>query len=297
VSIVYVSSIQAGKDCLRLIKDTVPIDCVVTIDPQMAASSNVRGYVDFSDMGIAVRHVHRYSMKDPQDVQMIKDLAPRLVIVNGWNRLIPQPILVLPGDGCVGFHGSWKPLPFGRGRSPITWAILRGETQFFLHLLHLDDGVDSGDVIDTVRFDIAPDDTCASVHGKVAIMSARLLMRNTAKILDGTAPRTPQTGEPTYLPKVTSATGLIDWRVPMREICNLVRAMTRPYGGAFSDIDYGGRRVRMVIWDAVPFSYDMEFGGRAGGIVHELDGKPLVKCRDGILLVKDFTLAPPSSSN
>jgi methionyl-tRNA formyltransferase len=235
-------------------------------------------------------------MTDPRDVQMITDLEPRLVIVNGWNRLIPPSILALPKHGCVGFHGSWKPLPFGRGRSPITWALLRGERQFFLHLFHLDDGIDSGDVIDMVRFDITPDDTCASVHGKVAILSARLLMRNVPRILAGTAARTPQAGEPTYLPKVTPEVGLIDWTAPMQRICNLVRAMTRPYGGAFGDVDYQGQRTKMFIWEAVPFSHDIDFEGRVGVIVHVLHGKPLIKCRDGIMLVKDFSLvAPPGS--
>lgn len=296
MSIVYVSSLQAGKDCLRLIRDALAIDCVVTIDPQLAMSARVSGYVDFSDLGIPVRHVHRYSMTDPRDVQLMKELAPHLVIVNGWNRLIPPGVLALPTNGCVGFHGSWKPLPFGRGRSPITWAILRGETEFFLHLFHLDDGVDAGDVIDTVRFDITPYDNCASVHGKVAVMSARLLMRNVARILNGTAARSPQVGEPTYLPKVTPAVGLIDWTAPMQSICNLVRAVTRPYGGAFSDIDFQGKRTRMFIWDAVPFSHDIDFGGPAGVIVYELNGKPLIKCQDGTMLVKDFTVvAPPSS--
>jgi methionyl-tRNA formyltransferase len=296
VSVVYVSSLQAGKDCLKLIRDAITIDCVVTIDRKLAEHSQVSGYVDFSDLGFPVRHVHRYSMMDPRDVQIIRDLAPRLVIVNGWNRLIPPAVLTLPKNGCVGFHGSWRPLPFGRGRSPITWAILRGETQFFLHLFHLDDGIDSGDVIDTVRFDITPYDTCASVHGKVAIMSARLLLRNVDGILAGTTARTPQAGEPTYLPKVTAADRLIDWTAPMQTICNLVRAMTRPYGGAFSDIDYQGRRTRMIIWDAFPFSHEIDFEGEAGVIVHELGDKPLIKCRDGIMLVKDFTLvAPPGS--
>jgi len=296
VSVIYVSSLEAGKDCLRLIRNTVTIDCVVTIDPELAVSARVSGYVDFSDLDIPVRHVHRYSMTDPRDVQTIQELAPSLVIVNGWNRLIPPPVLALPKVGCVGFHGSWRPLPFGRGRSPITWAILRGETEFFLHLFHLDDGIDSGDVIDTVRFDITPYDTCASVHGKVAITSAQLLRRNVARILDGTAARTPQAGEPTYLPNVTTGDRLIDWTAPMQAICNLVRAMTRPYDGALGDIDHEGKRTRMIIWDAVPFSRDIVLEGESGLIVHELHGKPLIKCRDGIMLVKDFTLVTPPSS-
>lgn len=294
MSVVYVSALQAGRECLRLIKDEIQIDCVVTIDGQQASRANVNGHADFSDLGIPVRCVHQFSMKDKRDVEMIKDLVPHLIIVNGWNRLLPPPILEIPKVGCVGFHGSWKPLPFGRGRSPITWALVNGETRFFLHLFYLDAGIDSGDIVDTAQFDITPHDTCASVHGKVGIMSAKLLMRNMPKLLDGTASRTPQIGVPTYLPKRTPQDGRIDWTKRMYEICNLVRAVTRPYGGVFSDIEYQGKRVTMRIWDAVPFSYDMELDGRVGAIVHELWGKPLIKCRDGIMLVKDFTLSPPS---
>jgi methionyl-tRNA formyltransferase len=290
-SIVYISSLQSGKECLRLVKDKIRIDHVVTIDPRMAERAAVSGYADFADTGIHVCHVGQYSMKSPGDFELIRSLAPRLIIVNGWNRLIPRAILDLPRVGCVGIHGSWKRLPFGRGRSPITWALVKGEQRFFVHLFYLDEGVDSGDVIDTVQFDITPYDTCATVHAKVGIVSARLLITNVSKILDGTAQRTAQAGEPTYLPKRTSEGGLIDWTMRMEEICNLVRAVTRPYGGAFTDIEYQGRRVTMYIWDAVPFSYEIEFDGTVGAIVHGLDGKLLIRCRDGTMLVKDFTVA------
>ena len=290
--VVYVSSLSAGKECLQRIKDHIAIDHVVTIDRHTADRAKVGGYADFTDLGIAVRHAHEYSMKGAPDWQMVKDLAPDLMIVNGWNRLIPAAILGLPRLGCVGFHGSWKPLPFGRGRSPITWAILNGATQFFLHLFHLDEGVDSGDVIDTARFDITPHDTCGTVHAKLGMVSAALLVENVPRILDGTASRTPQAGVATYLPKRTPEEGLIDWTMRVDEVCTLVRAVTRPYGGAFTHIDYRGRRVRMVVWDAVPFSYDIQLTGSVGSVVHELDGRPLIKCRDGILLVKEFSQEP-----
>lgn len=292
MSVVYVSSLHAGKECLRLITDRIAIDYIVTIDRRMATSAKVSGYADFADSGIEVRYVHQYSMKSSRDWQMVKELAPDLIVVNGWNRLIPPAILALPRVGCVGFHGSWKPLPFGRGRSPITWSILNDAAQFFLHLFYLDEGIDSGDVIDTVRFDITPHDTCETVHAKVGIVSAALLTKNVPKILGGTASRTPQTGAATYLPKRTPEEGLIDWTMRMDEICRLVRAVTRPYAGAFSDIDYQGTPVKMVIWDAVPFSYDIQLEGTVGTIVHELDGRPLIKCKDGILLVKEFTHSP-----
>ena len=290
--IAYVSSLGAGKECLRLIKDRIAIDHVVTINRDTAERAKVGGYADFTDLGIAVSHVREYSMKGEHDRQMVMSLDLDLMIVNGWNRLIPASILDLPRLGCVGFHGSWKPLPFGRGRSPVTWAILNRATEFFVHLFYLDEGVDSGDVIDTARFDITTHDTCQTVHGKIGTLSAALLLQNVPLILDGTAPRTPQAGIPTYLPKRSAEQGLISWTMRMDEVCTLVRAVTHPYGGAFTDIDYRGRQVRMVVWDAVPFTYDIELAGPVGSVVHELDGHPLIQCRDGLLLVREFTQLP-----
>jgi methionyl-tRNA formyltransferase len=175
MSVVYISSLETGKECLKLVQDKIQIDHIVTIDQQIAEHAKVSGYTEFGNTDIPIRYARQYSMKNLGDCRMIRDLAPQLIIVNGWNRLIPKSILDIPTYGCVGFHGSWNPLPFGRGRSPITWAILNGETRFFLHLFYLDEGVDSGDIIDTVRFDITPYDTCATVHGKVGIVSAKLL--------------------------------------------------------------------------------------------------------------------------
>jgi methionyl-tRNA formyltransferase len=219
----HVSSLQAGQECLRLIKDRIVIDHIVTIDPGLAARVRVAGYADFRGLGSEVHHLHTYSMKDSRDRQLVRDLAPDLMIVNGWNRLIPSPILDIPWAGCVGFHGSWKPLPFGRGRSPVTWAILNDATEFYLHLFYLDEGIDSGDVIDTMRFDLTPDDSGQTVLATIAKVSASMLLTNVGRILDGTAPRRPQTGTATYLPKRKPEEGLIDWTMPVKDVVRLVR--------------------------------------------------------------------------
>jgi methionyl-tRNA formyltransferase len=291
MSVVYVSSVDMGKECLRLIKGRVPIDHVVTITPLQAERARVSGYVDFTDMGIPTHHLGQYSMKDPADVELVRGLKPELVIVNGWNRLIPRPILELPRCGVVGLHGSATPLPEGRGRSPITWALVTGASQFFFHLFYMDEGVDSGEVIDRMRFDLTPVDTCGTVFSKLAIVGARLLERNVPRILDGTAARVRQVGEATYLSKWTPEGGRIDWAMGLAATLNLVRGVTRPYSGAFGEIEYGGRRVTMRIWEAAPFSREIHFDGAAGTVVHHCQGKPLIKCGDGgIMLINDFAI-------
>jgi methionyl-tRNA formyltransferase len=124
-------------------------------------------------------------------------------------------------------------------------------------------------------------------------------MRNLAAIVDGTALRTPQIGGPTYLPKVPQSIGLIDWTASMQQVRNLVRATTRPYRGAWCDIRYRGNSVRMVIWDAMPYSNDgMPYSHDAapqlptGAIAGEFEGLPLIRCGDGVMLIKEFTVEP-----
>ncbi len=290
MSIVYISASEGGKECLRRIKDKVKVNYLVTINQDVATRASVSGYVSFRDTDIPTYYVNEYSMKNDKDIEMIRSLNPYLIIVNGWNRLVPKFILSLPKFGCLGFHGSWKKLPFGRGRSPINWAIINGERQFILHLFYLDEGVDSGNVIDTTTCDITPYDTCATVHGKVAMMAARLLIKNIPAILKGETKGTPQTGEPTYLPKRSPENGLIDWNKSTEEIYNFVRALTKPYPGAFTFLNFKGRKVKMHIWEAVPFDYRIDFEGEVGTIVDELLGKPIIQCKDGTLYVKDYTI-------
>ena len=290
MSVIYISSLEMGKDCLRLVRGRIPIDYVLTIDADQAEQARVSGYADFADLGIPTRYVSQYSMKAPRDVDLVRALAPDLIIVAGWNRLVPRAVLDIPRCGAVGLHGSADPLPAGRGRSPISWALVTGAPQFFLHLFHLDEGVDSGDVIDTTRFDLTPVDTCGTVFAKIAIVGAQLLVRNVPRILDGTAARTPQVGQATYLRKRTPEGGRIDWTMGLDAIVNLVRAVTRPYDGAFAEIDDGGRRVTMRIWEAAPFSRDINFDGTVGAVVYRWQGKPLIKCADGVLLVTEFAM-------
>ena len=290
MSVVYVSALETGKTCLALLRGKLAIDHVVTIDVALAERARVSGYADFRDMGVPTHHVTRYSMTGAEDRALLESLSPDLLIVNGWNRLLPRSILDVARCGAVGLHGSAHHLPAGRGRSPVTWALVDGATEFFLHLFHLDDGADSGDIIATARFDLTRAETCATLLAKVGIVSARLLADHVPRILAGTASRTPQAGEPTYLRRRTPEEGRIDWALPVETIENLVRGVTRPYPGAFGDVEYGGRRVRMRIWDAVAFSRAIAFEGPVGTVVHEIDGRPLVKCGDGTLLVREFTV-------
>src|SRR5699024_4620373 len=143
-------------------------------------------------------------VNSPESVSAIRELAPDLVAVVGWTRLIGDELLDLPSRGCVGFHASL--LPHNRGRAPVNWAILRGEHETGNTMMLLDAGVDTGNIVDQRRTPIHPEDTCATVYERVAELGAAMLTGNMGPLLRG---------EVTPLRQDESKASLLPKRVPM----------------------------------------------------------------------------------
>jgi methionyl-tRNA formyltransferase len=152
---------------------------VGNVDPQTSA---VIAALDETDH--TVTHV--------RDARFLRPLAilgkPDLIIVAGWRRLIPPDILAIAPT--IGFHSA--KLPEYPGRAPVYWALVRGDSHTENTLLYLDEGVDSGDIIDSRTIALAQDMTPELVYQHMARTAAEMLTEHLPGILDGTAPRTPQ---------------------------------------------------------------------------------------------------------
>jgi methionyl-tRNA formyltransferase len=122
------------------------------------------------------------------DPSLVRGLRPDLIVVAGWRRLIPPDILALAPT--VGFHSA--KLPEYPGRAPVPWALLRSDTETANTMLYLNEGVDSGDIIDSRTIPIPPDATPEWLYGRMASTLVEMLHRHLPALLDGTAPRTPQ---------------------------------------------------------------------------------------------------------
>ena len=173
------------------------------------------GFVDLAPLARS-RDVPVWRCADlnaPESIEHVRRLRPDLIVVVGWTRLLCAALLAVPRHGCVGFHASL--LPRYRGRAPVNWAILRGETVTGNTMMYLDAGADTGDIIDQRAVPIGPDDTCATVYDEVAAAGAAMLRAHLPALLAGTAPRRPQgvaDGPP--LPKRTPRMGMTDWDRP-----------------------------------------------------------------------------------
>lgn len=206
-------------------------------------------------------------------------LEPDLLVVVGWSQLIGSTLLAMARCGCVGFHASL--LPRDRGHAPVNWAILRGESRTGNTMMLLDRHADTGDIVAQTVIPIGPDDTCATVYAEVGRSGARMLLEHLPALLDGSVRRTPQTcdgGE--MLPRRVPDMGITDWTRSRREVHDWVRALTKPYPGAFTLL--GGRRV--MVWETRLESEPGPWGGPGEILRADRDGIQ-VGVGDGSILV------------
>lgn len=248
--VMFVGAVHEAVPALSVLLDSeAEVIDVVTLPA--ARAGGAAGFVDLEPLAIARGvPVHRSAdINSPGSVDRIRCMRPDLIVVTGWSRLLSGELLAVPRRGCVGFHASL--LPHNRGRAPVNWAILRGETMTGNTMMYLDAGADTGDIIDQRPVRIEPSDTCATVYDKVGAAGADMLGYHLRALLDGTAPRCPQgrlegtrrtAGPP--LPKRTPAMGITDWNRPAFAVHDWIRALTRPYPGAFAFL--GDRKI--MLW-------------------------------------------------
>lgn len=268
------------------------VDAIVTLPGEQAEKAGVTNWVDLEPFAeahhIPLHRVELYSMKSRADAELMRSLNAEVALVVGWQRLIPPDLIDLAALGFIGFHGSANFLPWGRGRSPINWSIIEGRDRFILHMFFITPGVDSGDVIGFEVYDICREDTCRSVYYKTAMAQATLIHRFLPKILEGNCPRYPQVGEEFYYPKRTAEDGRIDWNLPGEDVCRLVRAVTRPYPGAFGLL--AGERVR--IWRCQYFGENLLTEhlrpGEVAFVSSNMWAEVVVRCGRGAVLIDDY---------
>ena len=200
-------------------------------------------------------------------VRRVRAFNPDILFSFFYRDLLKPAILEIPPRGCLNLHASL--LPKYRGRCPINWVLVNGETETGVSLHYMTPKPDDGDIVCQRRIPIEDDETAKSLHEKASRVSSEMLDEILPHIADGTAPRKPQdASQTTYFGGRRPADGEIDWTRPAGEVRNLVRAVTRPYPGAFS---FQGER-KCFFWTV------SEVGGYTGrapqGTVVSLD--PLV---------------------
>ncbi|WP_148875463.1 bifunctional UDP-4-amino-4-deoxy-L-arabinose formyltransferase/UDP-glucuronic acid oxidase ArnA [Serratia marcescens] len=179
----------------------------------------------------------------PLWVDRIRDLQPDVIFSFYYRHMLSDEILSLAPLGGFNLHGSL--LPRYRGRAPVNWALVNGETETGATLHKMVKRPDAGDIVGQQKVTIADNDTALTLHKKVLEAAQAVLKEQLPKLKNGTATFTKQDeSQASYFGRRTAADGEILWHKSAKEINNLVRAVTEPYPGAFS---YLGQR-KLIVW-------------------------------------------------
>lgn len=207
-------------------------------------------------------------------VRLISGHAPDFIFSFYYRSLLATPVLRLARQGALNMHGSL--LPDYRGRAPVNWAILHGESWTGATLHYMVQRADAGDILDQQAVPILADDDARTVMGKVTVAAEIVLARSLPHLIAGTAARRPQdprAGQ--YFGRRRPEDGRIDWRWPAQRIHNLVRAVAPPFPAAFGEV--AGATWWIYRTRRVPDRQQVPGEPR----LFATDGKLLVSCGDG----------------
>ena len=184
--------------------------------------------------GIPVLQPRR--LRDPKFTEQLEQLAPDVIVVAAYGKIIPEFILNLPQYGCVNVHASL--LPKYRGAAPIQWAILDGEPETGVSIMQMNEGLDEGDILNMSRVAISDTETGGSLFDKLAAEGGRLLVETLQLLEEGKIrPEKQPADSPTpYARMIVKEDGLIDWKRSAAEIERQVRGLD-PWPGAYTRLD------------------------------------------------------------
>lgn len=209
-----------------------------------------------------------------------KERCPDVLFSFYYRQLLKKPLLRLPPMGAFNLHGSL--LPKFRGRACVNWALIEGASETGVTLHEMVERADAGDIVDQERVPILENDTARDVFAKLVPAARRLLTRTVPLLREGHAPRIPQReAEATTFGARRPEEGRIDWNWPARRIHNWVRALTRPYPGAFALL----KGKKFFIWKGYVGGEPMT--GRPGQVLESRsEGVPIVT-GDGVYVVQE----------
>jgi len=174
-------------------------------------------------------------IKDPQTIEEIRGLAPDIIVVVAYGKILPRHVLEIPRLACLNLHASL--LPRWRGAAPIQATIAAGDYETGITAMYMDEGLDTGDILVQRSVEILPNDTGGSLHDRLAQIAPEALLESLRLVAAGNAPRIAQdNARATYAPKLKREHGQIDWSESAETIERKIRAYN-PWPGAFMKVD------------------------------------------------------------
>ena len=234
---------------------------------------------------------HQLQVFQPEDINapsalsQIRYQKPDLMVVVAYGQILKKPILELPERGCWNVHGSL--LPKYRGASPIAAAIRDRQKRTGVTIMQMNEGLDTGDILDSVATRIRPEETTGLLHDRLAKKAALLLLELLTRTEKGKLKRTRQNNaEASLAPRMTKEDGKINWDRNPEEIEAHIRAM-QPWPGAYTWIPEGTDQKMLKIFSVI---LSRRAKGKPGEIVEINPHGILVAAKKGGVLLREVQL-------
>lgn len=221
-------------------------------------------------------------VKNPEFVDILKEMSPDVIVVIAFGQILSKEILDLPKYGCINVHASL--LPEYRGAAPIQWAVIDGKKESGVTTMYMEEGLDTGDIIDKKVIELDKKETGGSLFDRLSLIGGDLILETLKHLEDGTAKRIPQDDEKSsYAGKITKELGHIDFTKSAVEIEQLIRGLN-PWPSAFTHID----DKTLKIWDADVIDESVK---EEPGTIISTNKTLKVATGDGYLDIKELQLA------
>lgn len=224
-------------------------------------------------------------LKDGAITELLKEINPDLIVVVAYGKILPEYILNFTQYGCINVHASL--LPKYRGAAPINFAIINGESETGVTTMFMDKGIDTGDILLKEKTSIYPDDNAETLHDRLAVIGAELLIKTLDLIIKGKIERIPQTEVTTYASLIDNKIRRIDFNKNKKDIINLIRGLC-PTPSAYTIAE--GKNIKIFKANAA----EGIFEGENGDIIYTDENNKLgkghlsIKVSDGAVIINEL---------
>ena len=222
-------------------------------------------------------------VREPEFVELLRSLKPDVMVVAAFGQIITKEILEMPKYGCINVHASL--LPAYRGAAPIQWAVINGDKESGVTIMQMDEGIDTGDMIEKAVVPIAEDETGGSLFDKLSHTGAKLCVKVLRDLEEGTAVREKQPEESTtpYAKMIDKKMGEVDWKKSAKEIEQLIRGLN-PWPSAYTKVH--GKTLKL--WKAKVLLETSQM--KPGQIVKVTKDSLAVQTGQGMLEIQELQL-------
>jgi len=219
-------------------------------------------------------------IRSAEYVELLGELKPDVAVVIAFGQILTKEVLDIPVYGCVNIHASL--LPKYRGAAPIQWAVINGEKETGITTMMMDEGIDTGDMLEKLVIAVDPKETGGSLFDKLSLAGSELILSTLDKLEQGTLRPTPQGEEHvSYVKMIQKSMGDIDWTLDAVSIERLIRGLN-PWPSAYTR--WNGRVLK--IWDAEVLTEEYE--GVCGQVAAIEKDRLLIKTGKGTLAIRSL---------